>query len=377
MSEIRRKLASQVKRVVVKVGSHVLADPDKGLREDVLRYLAKDISCLRDNNIQVVIVTSGAIAAGMKKLGFKKKPRSIPQKQAAAAAGQSSLMWLYEKAFEEFSKKVAQVLLIHEDLSNRKRFLNARNTLVTLLNLGVIPVINENDTVAVDEIKFGDNDYLSVLVTNLVGADLLTILTNTDGLYDKDPRINDDAELIPLVEDISTSFIKRFGGPSEPFGTGGIRSKVEAAEKASHFGISTIIANGRTPGILARIFQGEDVGTLFLPKENRLSSRKHWIAFSIRPAGNIRVDDGAEEAIVKKGKSLLPSGIVEVNGGFGVGDAVSCIGLTGKEFARGLVNYSADEVSKIKGFKTSEIEGVLGYKYFDEVIHRDDLVVLK
>ncbi len=376
MSDLRKYLLTRTKKVVIKVGSHVLTEPKKGLKEAVLKDLASDVAWLNSKGIQVAIVSSGAVATGMEKLGFDKKPKTIPQKQAMAAVGQSRLMWLYEKSFEKFNGKVAQVLLTHDDLSDRQRFLNAKNTLFTLLGFGVIPIINENDTVAIEEIKFGDNDYLSALVTNLMEADLLIMLTNADGLYGDDPKINKDARLIPLVKEISPDFLNALKGPSEPFGTGGMITKVEAAEKTSHFGIPTIIANGEVPHMLIKIFHGEDVGTLFLPKEESLSSRKHWIAFSIRPSGEIILDDGAKKAVVEGGKSLLPSGIVEVKGEFNLGDAVSCKDSSGVELARGLVNYGSRELTQIKGLKTSEIEGCLGYKYYDEVIHRDDLVVL-
>jgi glutamate 5-kinase len=377
MSDLRKYLFTRTKKVVIKIGSHVLTEPKKGLREKVIRDLASDVAWLKSNGVQAAIVSSGAVATGMEKLGFIERPKTIPQKQATAAVGQSRLMWFYEKSFEKFNVKVAQVLLTHDDLSDRKRFLNAKNTLFTLLGFGVIPIINENDTVAVEEIKFGDNDYLSALVTNLMEADLLIMLTNADGLYGDDPKKNKNARLIPLVKEITPSFLKALKGPSEPFGTGGMITKVEAAEKTSHFGIPTIIANGEVPHMLIKIFEGEDVGTLFLPREDSLSSRKHWIAFSTKPSGEIVLDEGAKNAIVKGGKSLLPSGILEVKGTFNLGDAVSCKDSSGLELARGLVNYGSGELIKIRGLKTSEIEACLGYKDYDEVIHRDDLVILK
>ncbi len=370
----RKDIIKKTRRIVIKIGSAVLAGEGyDGVDESVFSHLAKDVSSIKDKR-EIVIVSSGAIAIGMKRLGLKEKVKSIPEKQAVAAIGQGSLMALYEKVFSPLKIRVAQVLLTHDDLSDRHRFLNAKNTLQTLLEYNTIPIINENDTVAVDEIKFGDNDNLSALVTNLVEADLLVILTDINGLYDKDPKINKDAELIPVVDDID-KFISIAGGTSGIYGTGGMQTKLDAAKKAAHFGVPTIIANGRGKSILKKIFSGDDIGTLFLPMEERLTSRKHWLAFSTRPAGSLILDDGAKAALLKKGRSLLSSGIIGVEGSFDSGDAVSCASANGKEFARGIANYSSEEIKRIKGLKTTEIEKVLGYKYFDEVIHRDNLVI--
>ncbi|MBI5182631.1 MAG: glutamate 5-kinase [Nitrospirae bacterium] len=371
----RKDIIKKARRVVIKIGSAVLAgDLHSGVDESLFSNLAKDISHIIKDKRKVILVSSGAIAIGMKRLGLKEKVKSIPEKQAVAAIGQGSLMAIYEKAFSPLEIRVAQVLLTHDDLSDRHRFLNAKNTLQTLLEYNAIPVINENDTVAVDEIKFGDNDNLSALATNLVEADLLVILTDINGLYNKDPKINKDAELIPVVDDID-KFISAAGRTSGIYGTGGMQTKLDAAKKAAHFGVPTIVANGRERNILKRIFSGEDIGTLFLPMEERLTSRKHWLAFSTRPAGSLILDDGAKNALLKRGKSLLSSGITDVEGSFDSGDAVSCVGTNGKEIARGIVNYSSEEIKRIKGLKTTEIEKALGYKYFDEVIHRDNLVI--
>lgn len=370
----RKDIIKKTRRIVIKIGSAVLAgEGHDGVDESVFSHLAKDVSSVKDKR-EMVIVSSGAIAIGMKRLGLKEKVKNIPEKQAVAAIGQGSLMALYEKVFSPLKIRVAQVLLTHDDLSDRHRFLNAKNTLQTLLEYNAIPIINENDTVAVDEIKFGDNDNLSALVTNLVEADLLVILTDINGLYNKDPKINKDAELIPVVDDIDR-FISVAGGTSGIYGTGGMQTKLEAAKKAAHFGVPTIVANGRGKNILKKIFSGEDIGTLFLPMEERLTSRKHWLAFSTRPAGSLILDDGAKNALLKKGKSLLSSGITGIEGNFDSGDAVSCVSPNGKEIARGIVNYSSEEIKRIKGLKTTEIEKILGYKYFDEVIHRDNLVI--
>jgi glutamate 5-kinase len=374
--DIRKKTLEKARRIVVKVGSSILASVERGLHHEVFSQLAKEISELKRQGYEIVLVSSGAIAAGMEKLGYKTRPQSITQKQATAAVGQSRLMNIYESYFSRHQQMVAQILLTHDDLSHRRRFLNARNTLLTLLELGIIPIINENDTVVVDEIKVGDNDNLSALVTNLIEADLLIILTNIDGLCDGDPRLNPNARCIPLVEDIDVDMGKIVGGTKSAMSVGGMVSKIQAAKKASRFGIPTAIASGTRKEVLHQILRGKEIGTLILPKATTLSSRKHWIAFNLNPKGDIIVDDGAKKAIVQRGKSLLPSGVVKVRGEFDRGDSVSCLGPRGKEFARGLVNYSASELERIKGLKTEQIEKVLGYKYSDEVIHRDDLVVL-
>jgi len=374
--DIRKKTLEKARRIVVKVGSSILASVEKGLHHEVFSHLAKEISELKRQGYEIVLVSSGAIAAGMEKLGYKTRPQSITQKQATAAVGQSRLMNIYESYFSRHQQMVAQILLTHDDLSHRRRFLNARNTLLTLLELGIIPIINENDTVVVDEIKVGDNDNLSALVTNLIEADLLIILTNIDGLCDGDPRLNPNARCIPLVEDIDVDIGKIVAGTKSAMSVGGMVSKIQAAKKASRFGIPTIIASGTRKEVIHQILRGKEIGTLILPQATTLSSRKHWIAFNLNPKGDIIVDDGAKKAIVQRGKSLLPSGVVKVRGEFDRGDSVSCLGPRGKEFARGLVNYSASELERIKGLKTEQIEKVLGYKYSDEVIHRDDLVVL-
>ena len=374
--DIRKKILGKVKRIVVKVGSSILASVEKGLHYEVFSHLSKEISDLKRQGYEIVLVSSGAIAAGMEKLGYKTRPQDITQKQATAAVGQTRLMNIYESYFSRYQQMVAQVLLTRDDLSHRRRFLNARNTLLTLLELGIIPVINENDTVVVDEIKFGDNDNLSALITNLIGADLLLVLTDIDGLCDSDPKVNPHARCIPLVEDIDMDMEGIVGETTSQMSVGGMISKIQAARKASRFGIPTVVAQGTREGVLRQILKGKEVGTLILPKGEALSSRKHWIAFNPKPKGDVIVDDGAKKAIVQKGKSLLPSGVTKVRGAFDRGDLVACLGPRGKEFARGLVNYSVSELEKIKGLRSNQIEMTLGYKYCDEVIHRDDLVVL-
>jgi glutamate 5-kinase len=374
--DIRKKTLGKARRIVVKVGSSILASVEKGLHYEVFSQLAKEISDLKRQGYEIALVSSGAIAAGMEKLGYKSRPQSITQKQATAAVGQSRLMNIYESHFSRHQQMVAQILLTHDDLSDRRRFLNARNTLLSLIELGIIPIINENDTVVVDEIKFGDNDNLSALVTNLVGADLLIVLTDIDGLCDADPRYTPQAKCIPLVDNVDMDMEGMVGETDGEWRVGGMVSKIQAARKVSRFGIPTVIASGTRKEVLHQILKGKEIGTLILPKGEILSSRKHWIAFNLRPKGEVIVDDGAKKAIRQRGKSLLPSGVVEVRGSFHRGDLICCLGPRGKEFARGLVNYSAPELKKIRGLRTDQIETTLGYKYSDEVIHRDDLVVL-
>jgi len=374
--DYKKRILRRARRLVVKIGSQVLSSP-QGIEEGRIKELVRDLAALQDHGKELVVVSSGAVAAGMTRLGTHQRPKTVPQKQALAAVGQIKLMALYEKHFSRFNKSVAQVLLTHEDLANRQRYLNAKHTLQTLLESSIIPVVNENDTVAVEEIKFGDNDHLSSLVATLLEADLLVILSDVDGIFDRDPRVHEEARLIPLIEDIKGSRTELGGESRSLYGTGGISSKISAAEKAAAAGIPTLIANGLHAGVLPKLFDAkEEIGTLVLPEENRLASRKHWIAYNLKPSGAIVVDQGAYEALVQKGKSLLPSGLKEVRGSFGVGECVCCLDPEGKEFARGLVNYSAQELNQIKGLHTSKIEKVLGYKAYDEIIHRDDLVLL-
>jgi glutamate 5-kinase len=320
-------------------------------------------------------VSSGAIAAGVGRLGLKERPRHLEQEQASAAIGQIRLMGLYDKLFAGHNMPVAQVLLTHGDLRNRSHFVRARQTLNSVLEYGAIPIINENDTTVVDEIKFGDNDYLSSLVTNLAQADLLVILTDIDGFYDSDPRANPDARLIGLLENIDEETEKRAQGPAGRMGRGGMVTKLKAAKTAATFGVPTVIANGKKPGMLQAVFAGEPVGTLTLPTKNKLTGRKHWIAYTLKPQGALVLDDGARDALEQRLRSLLPSGIMSVEGTFDAGECVSCRDASGYEFARGLSAYSAEAVNKIKGLKTAQISAVLGCPGNRAVIHRDDLVV--
>ena len=373
----RRRAVAKVRRVIVKVGSSIVTADGKGLNRRALNGIASDIADAQDRGIQVIVVSSGAIAAGTRHLGMKRRPRTIPEKQAAAAVGQSGLIQAWERAFGRHGRRVGQVLLTADDLANRRRFLNARHTLLALLKLGIVPVINENDTVVVEEIKFGDNDHLASLVTNLIEANLLIFLTDTEGLYDRDPRHTKRARLIPLVRHTETSAMAQAGtATSGSIGTGGMGSKIAAARKSGRFGVPCVVASGRRRGCVRRILEGEPIGTLFLPDNAPITSRKHWIAFTRNPQGALKLDSGAVAALRDRGKSLLPSGVTSVEGRFGVGDLVRLLDPRGKEFARGLAVYKSEEIDRIKGLRTSEIAAALGYKSTDEIIHRDDLVLL-
>jgi glutamate 5-kinase len=371
----KARILSRARRVVVKVGSSILSHAD-GVKGERVAQLARELTALRSAGKEVVLVTSGAVAAGMGRLGLSGRPRTIPAKQAAAAVGQIALMALYEKYFSVHDVRVAQVLLTHDDMASRRRYLNAKHTMLTLLEAEVIPIVNENDTVAVEEIQFGDNDNLSALVAVLVEADLLVILSDVEGLYDRDPRTNSDAQLIALVEK-GTDGLAYSVGEAGPLGRGGMATKLQAAHKAALSGIPTVITDGRREQSLTLVFDpAAETGTLFLPLADRLASRKHWIAYTLKPAGTLVVDAGACAAVCERGSSLLPPGVREVRGMFGEGECVACLDPSGREFARGLVNYSSNDLERIKGARTSQIEKILGYKVSDEVIHRDDLALL-
>lgn len=375
-SSLRKPFLSNIKRVVIKVGSYILASPDHTLNTEMIRNLVSQVAALKDEGMEIIIVSSGAIAAGIRQLGLPSVPQSMPKKQAAAAVGQSILIWEYERNFQEAGHQVAQVLLTHDDLANRHRFLNAKNTLGELLSFGVIPIINENDTVSVDEIKMGDNDLLSATVATMAQAQLLIVVSDVEGLYTGDPTMDEGARLLSEVEDITPEIEQAAGLPTSDVGSGGMATKVQAAKSAGLMGIPTIIVSGRQPNVIRRALEGDKVGTFFLPDKDRLAARKHWLRYTLKPKGSITVDEGAMQAITKRGKSLLPSGIVKVEGRFEYGDAVSLQGLNGKEIGRGLSNYTLDELRKIQGHHTKDIEALLGYKYYDEVVHRDNLVLL-
>jgi glutamate 5-kinase len=373
---MRDQLLAQAKRIVIKIGSSLIASRAAGLLPQHIERLADEVAALRTQGREVLVVSSGAIVSGIRKLQLKEYPKSLPVKQAAAAVGQSRLMWAYEKAFERLDIQVAQMLLTHHDLADRRRFLNARHTLSALISFGILPIINENDTVAVDEIRVGDNDTLASEVAHLADADLLIILSDVDGLYTEDPRKNSSATLIPLIPEI-TEDIERLAGVSSTFeGTGGMTTKLRAAKKVGEYGIPTLILNGERAGLLPMVLAGGSGGSLFLAKERRLNSRKHWIAFTLRSRGQVRLDQGAVDALTMRGKSLLASGILHVEGQFEAGDPVSCLDQDGKEFAKGLVNFSSDLLHRIKGLKTANIQEQFGPQEYEEVIHRDNLVIL-
>lgn len=372
---MRSALLSHVKRLVVKIGSGVISNT-AGLETERVAEISEDICKLLGRGLEVIVVSSGAVAAGKGQLGIVGRPQTIPQKQAAAAIGQTRIIREYQETFQSHDYNVAQVLLTRDDLSNRRRYLNARNTVMTLLEYGVTPIVNENDTVVVEEIRFGDNDNLSALVASLVEADLLIILSDVNGFYDSDPNTNPGAQLIPVIERVTPEVEAMGGGPRSALGTGGMGTKLKAAKRAGLSGIGTLIVNGRSAHVLEKIFAGDEVGTYILPAQCKMTAKKHWIAFSKKPRGKLTIDEGGQRAIVTKGKSLLPSGIVGVDGGFERGDAVRLYDRQGQEFARGIINYSLAETLQIMGKQCSQIETILGYKYRDEVIGRDDLVLL-
>jgi glutamate 5-kinase len=370
-----RRALTKARRIVVKVGSNLVTAPGLGSDPDRIERLAADVAAIRQDR-EVALVSSGAIATGMARLALAERPRSIPEKQAAAAVGQSALMWQYEIAFKRYGIAVGQVLLTAQDIGDRTRYLNARNTLLALLGFGVVPVVNENDTVAVEEIKVGDNDNLSALVASLIEADLLVLLTDVGGLYTADPARQSGATKLDTVAEVTHEILAMAGTHGDGVSVGGMATKLQAAQKAAASGVPMVIASGRERGVLARILSGEAVGTYFVPKADRLGARKRWIAFAVPPQGRLIVDAGAARALTRQGRSLLPSGVTAVDGEFAAGDVVAVVDGESREFARGLVNFDAGELRRIRGAKTQEIEPRLGYRSVDEVIHRDNLVIL-
>ncbi|HUW63823.1 MAG TPA: glutamate 5-kinase [Spirochaetia bacterium] len=370
-----RNLA-EIKRVVVKVGSSSITgaggEPDSGR----LEALVGQVASLKRDGREVLLVSSGAISAGMGRLGICTRPSTMPEKQACAAVGQGIIMHTYEKLFSGHGMIAGQVLLTRGDLADRSRFLNARNTLNTLLHLNVVPVINENDTVAVEEINFGENDFLSALVAGLVDADLLCLLTDIDGLYTADPRVVPEARLIPTVTSITPELELLAGGPGTSRGSGGMASKLAAARVAMQCGTAVVVAHSRERDVLPRLLAGEELGTYFCPFDTRLEHRKRWIAHGAPVAGRVDVDKGAALALVRGGKSLLPSGVLGVEGCFEAGNTVGIFAADGREVARGIVNFSSGELSLIRGRQTGEIEGLLGHKDYDEVVHRNNMVLM-
>ncbi len=372
---IRCQYLRHVRRLVVKVGSAVLT-AEHGLAREVINNLAGELSRFRRQGYEVILVSSGAIACGRQKLGFPARNYTLTEKQALAATGQAGLIQIYEEYFGQYGENTAQVLLTRTDLEDRKRYLLARNTLLTLLKWGVIPIINENDTVAVEEIQFGDNDLLSAMVTGLIGADLLVCLSDIDALYEKDPREHPQASPVRLVSKIDEKIEAMAGSRPGRLGRGGMVSKIKAAKMVTSLGVPMIIAPGREPMVLERIFAGEEIGTFFLPAR-KISARKFWIAYHSRPEGQLVLDKGAVEAILEKGKSLLPAGIKEVRGVFERGACVECLDESGRRVAVGLSNFASHELEKILGCHSKEIPQRLGSCPQDEVIHRDNLVIDK
>ncbi|UCD59333.1 MAG: glutamate 5-kinase [Candidatus Hydrogenedentota bacterium] len=363
--------------LVVKVGTTLISSWSDFLDREKMYPIVEDISDLRKRGIKVILVSSGAIGAGMGVLGLKTRPKLLPQKQAAAAIGQSKLMHFYKELFNEHDLRVAQILLTKGDLDDREKYLNARSTLSTLLQYeNIVPIVNENDTVAVDEIKFGDNDTLSAIVASKMQADLLVILSNVDGLYDCDPRKSAVPKLIDEVKDLSDDLKKMCGSASAETSVGGMDAKLEAARIATLSGIGMVLANGEREHILRDIFTGTCACTYFHPKREVIAGRKRWIAFGSAPRGSVKIDAGAKRALLEAGRSLLPSGVVGVTGRFDRGDTISILDEENKEIARGLANYSAEEIGKIKGAHSSKIPELLGHKDYDEVVHRDNLAVL-
>jgi glutamate 5-kinase len=367
----------KAKRIVVKIGSSLLTNDGRGLDHDAIARWAGEIAEQKRAKREIVLVSSGAIAAGMQRLGWLTRPHAIHELQAAAAVGQMGLVQAYETAFARYGLHTAQVLLTHEDLADRRRYLNARTTLTTLLALDVIPVINENDTVTTDEIRLGDNDTLGALVTNLIEADVLLLLTDQQGLYTADPRKDTAATIVRTARAGDVALEAMAGGAGTALGRGGMLTKVLAAKRAARSGASTIIACGREPNVLTRLAAGEAIGTALIADAVSLGARKQWLADHVRLAGALRLDEGAVRALARDGKSLLSIGVVGVEGDFGRGEVVGCFAPDGREIARGLVNYGAQETARIMRKPSSEIESILGYVDEPELIHRDNLVLLR
>ncbi len=368
-------LLKSTKRVVAKVGSALVTNGGAGLDRSAIARWASDVAALRSSGVEVVFVSSGAVAEGMARLGWRERPKAMPELQAAAAVGQMGLVNVYEQAFAAHGLHTAQVLLTHEDLADRKRYLNARSTLLALLKHNVIPIINENDTVTTDEIRFGDNDTLGALVANLVDAQALVLLTDQRGLYTADPRKDPAAQFISVGRADDAQYEAMAGGTGTGISRGGMLTKILAARRAANTGIHTVIASGHEPDVLQRLLKGESIGTLLYAPEPSLAKRKSWLADHLQLRGRVTLDAGATKALLHGGKSLLPIGVVAVTGDFERGEVIGCIDESGRELARGLSNYSASETLRIMRKPSSEIESVLGYVDDDELIHSDNLVV--
>ena len=369
-------LATSARRIVVKVGSALVTADGRGLDREAIAEWARQIAHLKSAGREVVLVSSGAIAEGMQRLGWSRRPSAVHDQQAAAAVGQMGLIQVYESSFAKFGLRTAQILLTHDDMSDRKRYLNARSTLRTLLALNVIPVINENDTVVTEEIKVGDNDTLAALVASLIEADVLIILTDQQGLYSADPRKDPSATLIRVARAGDPALEAMAGGAGTILGKGGMLTKILAARRAARAGISTIIASGREPDLLTRLADGEAIGTHLKAEPLSLAARKQWLADHVQVRGTVTIDEGAARVLTAGGKSLLPIGVIGCSGDFERGAVVTCVAADGREIARGLVNYSALETQQILRKPSGEIEAILGYVDEPELIHRDNLVLL-
>lgn len=370
-----REKLRHTRRWVVKVGSALLTSDDSGLNTSVVQTWVDEIVQMQRQGVEVVLVSSGAVAVGMRRLGWPQRPHELYRLQAAAAIGQMGLTQLYETAFKSHAIHSAQVLLTNSDLADRQRYLNARSTLRGLLDLGIVPVVNENDAVVTDEIRFGDNDTLAALVANLIEAEVLVLLTDQAGLYSADPRVRADAKLIGEGQ-AGDSRLLEMAGPAGAVGRGGMRTKLEAAQKAARSGTATVIADGALPNVLNRVRGGESLGTLLESSGTRLAARKQWLASQLQAKGSLHLDNGATRVLTQEGRSLLPVGVSQVEGDFKRGELVSCVSLDGIQVARGLVNYSSVEANRIIGHPSDEIEGLLGYAGEPELIHRDNMVLL-
>ena len=376
-NEASREALKKAKRIVIKVGTSTITYAIGKRNFSQIDRLAREISDLQNQGKEMILVTSGAVAVGVDRMGLPGKPKTIPGKQAAAAVGQGVLMHTYEKFFADYGQIVAQVLITKTEAIDRHRYTNTRNTFMELMRQRVIPIVNENDVVALDELKIGDNDNMSALVAGIVDADLVIILSDVDGLYTANPQTHPDAVIVPEVAEITPEIEASAGGVGSARGTGGMATKIQAAKAATSSGIHLVIASGTEKNAITRVLQGEELGTLFVSRENRLQFRKRWLAFGAKIAGSIVVDDGCAKAIRKAGGcSILPAGVFAVQGEFLPGSTVSVIDNDAHELARGLVHYSSAELEQIKGCNSGEIANILGHKNFDEVIHRDDLVIL-
>jgi glutamate 5-kinase len=371
-----RSVIADSKRLVVKVGSSLVTNEGRGLDHAAIGLWAAQIAQLRERGKEVVLVSSGAIAEGMQRLGWVKRPREIDELQAAAAVGQMGLAQVYESRFAEYGIRTAQILLTHADLADRERYLNARSTLLTLLRLGVVPIINENDTVVTDEIKFGDNDTLGALVANLIEGDALIILTDQLGLFTADPRKDASAQLVREADAGAPELEAMAGGAGSSIGRGGMLTKILAAKRAAGSGANTVVASGREPDVLTRLAAGEAIGTQLMARTARLAARKQWMADHLQVRGHVVIDDGAVAKLTAGGKSLLPIGVVDVQGVFARGEVIACVSLAGREVARGITNYSSAETMLIRRRPSMDIDAILGYMLQPELIHRDNLVLV-